>query len=164
MQLTAVHRVPASVGRVMAALLDPAFVEALGRLPKLAPPELLDQQQDGDVVVQRVRHRFTAPLSAAVRRVVDPAKLTWVDERRFDLAAATATFRITPDHYADRLRCAGTFTFTPANGDTVRTADAELAVSVPLVGRLVERTIAAGIEEHLDREQALLQEWLEVKP
>ena len=46
---------------------------------------------------------------------------------------------------------------------TVRRSDGELSVSVPLLGRIVERAILSGLEEHIEREGDLLAEWLEVK-
>ena len=47
--------------------------------------------------------RFVGELSSAVTAVVDPAKLTWVDEATFDFAAHTGRHEILPDHYPDRL-------------------------------------------------------------
>jgi hypothetical protein len=154
--------VPGAPGVIVAALIDPAFLARLGELPKLGAPELLDQVRDGERVVQRVRHRFTGALSPAVTRVIDPAKVVWVEEATFDLAARTATFHIVPEHYAGKLRCTGTYTFTARGGSTVRHAAGDLTVRVPLVGRLVERAIVSGLEDHLRAEAALLQEWLEV--
>ena len=74
------QRFDAPVEEVEAVLLDPAFLVRLGQLPKLGRPELLDQREDGDVVHRRVRFAFAGQLSAAVTAVVDPARLTWVEE------------------------------------------------------------------------------------
>lgn len=157
------HHLPGTVDDVLAALLDPEFLRCLGDLPDLGAPEVLGQDRDGDVVVQRVHYSFTGSLSPAVTRVIDPAKVTWVTETTYDLAARHATFLIIPDHYGNKLRCAGTHTFTGNDQGTVRRAEGELTVRVPLVGRVVERAIIAGLRDHLDTETDLLAEWLEVK-
>lgn len=146
----------------MGALVDPAFLARVGDLPNLAHPELLDQRRDGVVVHQRVRHRFAGSLSSAVTRVIDPAKLTWVEESTYDLARGTASFRIVPDHYAGKLRCEGDIAFVASGDTTTRRVTGELSVKVPLVGRAVERAIVSGLEDHLRAEGALLQQWLEV--
>ena len=155
------QRLPGSVAEVMGALVDPRFIASLGRLGDLGEPELLDQRTEDGIVHQRVRYRFTGKLSSAVTRVIDPARLTWVDECAYDLAAGSARFRIVPDHYANRLRCSGRYHFDEEASDrTRRSAEGELSVSYPLVGRAVERAIVSGLESHFDDEAALFEEWL----
>ena len=155
------QELPGTVDRVLAALLDPELLSRLGELPNLGAPEVLGQERDGDVVVQRVRYAFTGSLSPAVTRVIDPKKVTWVDETTYDLSARHATFRIIPDHYANKLRCAGTYTFTERGAITVRHAEGDLSVGVPLVGRIVERAIVSGLQDHLRAEADLLAVLLE---
>lgn len=161
MRFSLEQTLPGSVDDVIAALLDPEFLRCLGDLPNLDPPEVLDQHRDGDRVVQRIRYRFTGSLSPAVSRVVDPKKVTWVDETTYDLTARHATFRIVPDHYVGKLTCSGTYEFTDGGATTLRRVAGELSVSVPLVGRVVERAIMSGLKEHIDTEGELLREWLE---
>jgi hypothetical protein len=156
------QELPGSIGAVFGALLDPSFVASLGALPNMAPPEVIDQRAEGDRVVQRTRYRFTGSLSSAVTRVIDPHKLTWVDETTYDVAAKRATFRILPDHYADKLRCAGTYEFTDRGAATVRRIDGDLAVRFPLLGKLVERAIVSGLEDHLRAEAQQLEVWLDM--
>ena len=129
---------------------EPRFYELVGELPKLGKPEVLDRREDGSVVHLAVRFRFTGHLSSAVTRVVDPAKLSWVEESVHDLEHGTVTFRMKPDHYADRLRSDGSVRYEPAgDGVTRRLTAGDLAVRVPLVGRAVEGAIVTGLREHL---------------
>jgi hypothetical protein len=109
---------------------------------------------------QRVRYRFTGALSPAVTRVIDPDRLVWVDDTTYDLEAATATFRIVPEHYANRLRCSGRYRFTPRPGGCRRSIEGDLTVSYPLVGRAVERAILSGLEDNLGAEADLVGRWL----
>ena len=161
MRFTLEQTLPGSIDDVIGALLDPDFLRCLGDLPTLAPPEVLDQRRDGDRVVQRIHYQFTGSLSPAVSRVVDPKKITWVDETTYDLTAKRASFRIIPDHYIGKLRCSGTYEFTQRDAATLRRVTAELSVSVPLVGKVVERAIVSGLREHMGTEADLLHEWLE---
>src|SRR3954449_3957636 len=96
-----------AVDAVARAYTEPRFYELLGELGKLGRPEVLDRQEDGSVVHLAVRFRFTGNLSPAVTRVVDPARLSWVEESVHDLEGHTVTFRMKPDNYADRLRFDG---------------------------------------------------------
>jgi len=155
------QHLPATVAEVLAALTDPAFIASLAGLEKLGEPQLLDQHVDSDRVVQRVRYPFTGSLSPAVTAVVDPARLVWVEECTYDLGAATASFRILPEHYANRLRCTGRYRFEGDDGATTRFVEGDLSVSYPFVGRAVERAIVSGLESHIQEEAGLLTDWLE---
>jgi hypothetical protein len=140
---------------------DPGFYERLGELPKLGRPEVLDREEDGSEVRLAVRFRFSGDLSPAVKKVVDPAKLSWVEESVHDLARHTVAFTMRPDNYADRLRFAGSCRFEPAaDGRTRRVSEGDVVVRVPLVGRAVEGAIISGLREHLAAEVGVVEELL----
>lgn len=162
MRFTIEQAFPAPLGAVEAALVDPAYLDRLSTLPKLGRPTLLEQREDegGEVVHQSVRYAFVGDLNAAVRRVVDPKRLTWVEEATIDRRSHVTTWRIVPDHYANLLRSNGTFRLEPAGDGTRRVAEGELKVSVPLVGGKVEQAIVLGLREHAELEHDVLEEWL----
>lgn len=162
MRFTIDQRFAAGVEEVQAALVDPTYLDRLSTLPKLGRPTLLERREDGDLVHQSVRYAFVGDLNAAVRRVVDPERLTWVEEATIDRTSHVTTWRIVPDHYGNLLRSNGTFRLEPAGdgGGTRRVADGELKVSVPLVGGKVEQAIVSGLREHAELEQDVLEDWL----
>lgn len=161
MRFTVEQPLPATVADVLAALTDERYLALLAELPTVGEPEVLDRSREGDLVRQRVRYRFTGELAPAVTRVIDRDKLVWVDEHAYDLATGRASFRIVPEHYADRLRCGGTEHFAATDRDrTLRTVDAELRVRWPVVGGLVERAIASGFKDHLAAEARLVERFL----
>jgi len=151
------ERLAGDLDRVVETLLDPGFVAARAELPKLGDPELIELTRDGDRARQRVRLRLTAPLSPAVTAVVDPDKLSWVDDATWDLAALRAEHTIVPDHYRDRLRCTYVETLTTAEGGgTHRVLSGTLRVKVMLVGGKVEQAIVSGLREYATAETTLL--------
>jgi hypothetical protein len=154
------QRFAGSIEGVEATLLDPEFIASLAELPKLGRPTLLDRHVEGDVVRQRVRHTFVGELSGAVRAVVDPRRLTWVEVSTTDRATHGGKFEIQPDHYANLLRCQGTSLFSAETPGCQRVTDGELVVSVPLVGRRVETAIVSGLEEHASLEAQAVDGWL----
>jgi hypothetical protein len=151
----------APVDAVAAAYVDPEFLGRLSRLPKLGRPTLVHRVEAGDLVHQWVKYAFTGDVNAAVRRVVDPARLTWIEESTFDRRTLTTTFKIVPDHYRHLLRSSGTLVFE-STGDSRsrRRAEAELKVTVPLVGGKVEQAMLAGLREHAALEIGVVEEWL----
>lgn len=154
------QRFPGTLPVVEAALIDPAYLARLSALPKLGAPELLDRSEDGDLVLLSVRYRFVGEVSSAVRAVVDPARLGWIEESTLDRRTHITTWTIVPDHYGGLLRCSGTYTLHDEGETTRRVADAEIKVSVPLVGGKVERAIVSGLQEHADAEEAVMAEHL----
>ena len=149
---------PEAVARIYT---ETRFYELLGELPKLGKPEVLDRREDGAIVHLAVRFRFTGNLSTAVTRVVDPAKLSWVEESVHDLERLSTTFRMKPDHYPDRLRSEGTARYDrTGDGGTARLTAGDLAVRVPLVGRTVEGAIVSGLRDHLAAETDVVERLL----
>ena len=144
---------------VEAAFYDQSFLAALGELPKLGRPELIDQQIEGDQVRQRVRYVFSGSLSSAVTAVLDPSKLSWIEEATIDLATHHSDYQIVPDHYANRLRCSFSTDLRSIGDRTTRVATGEVKVSFPLVGGRVERAIVAGLEEHASLESEVFLRW-----
>ena len=148
MRFRIANRFSVSPETVRDALIDPGFVERMSGLPRLGHPTLLDRAEAAGRVTTRIRYAFVGDLNAAVRRVVDPARLTWIEEAVTDLAALRTTVVIIPDNYANLLRCSGVATLRPDAGGAERTLEGELKVSVPLVGGKVEGAILSGMEEH----------------
>jgi hypothetical protein len=152
----------APLADVGAALCDPGFLARLGQLPKLGGARLLEQRREGGLVVQRVRYAFVGELSPAVRAVVEPDRLTWVEESTTDLAMHRTEWRIVPDHYGNLLRCSGTFRLEARGpSSTRRIAEGDVQVRVPFVGGKVERAIVSGLRDHARLEEEALASWLD---
>ena len=140
--------------------VDPDFLASLGRIPDLGHPVLVDQRVDGHLVHQRVRYAFIGDLSSAVTRVVDPRKLTWVEASTFDTRTHCTDFEIVPDHYGNRLSCRGQFRLEQMGGNTRRTAEGNLTVHIPFVGRRAEHAIVSGLADHARWEADAVADWL----
>ena len=161
------QKIAGPVGAVARIYTESRFYEQLGELPKLGRPEVLERREEGSLVHLAVRFRFTGNLSPAVTAVVDPAKLSWVEESVHDLDEHAVTFRMNPDHYADRLRSNGAVWYEPCgDGATRRLTEGELAVKVPLLlggGRVagaVEGAIVSGLRDHLATEVEVVERLL----
>jgi hypothetical protein len=156
------QQVAAPLPVVEEAFVDPDLLKRLADLPKLAGAELVSREDDGTLVHLRIRYRFTGELNAAVRAVIDPSRLTWVEDSIHDRRTHRGTFRILPDHYSDRLSCSGTVRLE-AEGSraTLRWAEGDLSVrKVFLVGRAVETAIINGMAEHARVQAELVQKWI----
>jgi len=145
---------------VQEAFLDPEFVARTGTLTRIGGAQVLELTRDGRRARLRVRYRFTAPLNRAVTRVIDPAKLTWVDDATFDLEAMRSEHVLQPDNYADRLASSYVSTLTADGAGSLWTVTGTLVVHAPLVGGRVAGVIVDGLREHALARGTLLDEWL----
>ena len=146
---------------VEAALVDPAFLDTLASFGKIGAPEVLGHEDDGGAVRRRVRYRFTGDLNAAVRRMVDPTRLTWVEESTFDRATHRVDARIVPDSYGDWLTARYATRFDVEGDDrTRRVVEGDVTVHLPIVGRKVEGAIVSGLREHAEAEAVACARWL----
>ena len=108
---TLTQDIAAPVDEVAAAYASPELYDAdRGRPPSSVRPRCSTAPRPTGRVTLRVRYRFIGDLSPAVTAVVDPARLTWVEESVHDLdGLSVGASPSDPDHYADRLRCPGTY-------------------------------------------------------
>jgi len=160
MRFVTEQRYPTDVARLVALFSDPDLYPTLSGLPKLGTPEVVEHSVDGSHIRLALHQRFIGDLPAAARAVVDPAKLTWIEQIDFDLDRATATTRLVPDHYADRLTCSGRYTFEADGTEAIRRLDGELKVRMRLVGGKVEGALVSGLREHSADEQPLIAAYL----
>ncbi len=152
--------VGADIDAVDAALVDASFLARMAELPKLGSADVLTQERDGAIVRQQVRYLFRAELSAAVTAVVDPDRLTWVEQSVCDLAVHRTSCVIKPDHYANLLAGHYDAVLATTGEWTRRTITGSIKVRMPLVGGKVERAIVSGLTENAVAQEGLLTAWL----
>jgi hypothetical protein len=147
---------------VEAAFLDPDFYRALGEIPDIAEPEIIERHDRNGITELSVRFQFTGHLAPPVRAVLDPSKLTWVQQSRIDRQNHRADFRMEPEHYGRKLECTGSYQFdTCPDGSTLQRVKGQVRVNWPLVGGTVERAIVSGLREHLATEARILEQWVQ---
>lgn len=160
MRFSATQHFEASADEVLRAYADDALYPTLVGLPKLGGIEPLERSVSGEIVHQRIRFRFTGHLPGAVTAVVDPEKLSWIQETEHDLDSGSTTFRLLPDHYPDRLRASGVFEVHADGDGSRREITGEVRVRAPLVAGRVEGAIVSGLKEYLAAEAPRVDAWI----
>lgn len=92
--------------------------------------------------------------------MIDPNRLTWVEHSVHDLTALRVTFEMVPDHYRDRFRCSGSYAFQADGDGCVRRGEGDLRVKALLVAGAVEGAIVSGLEEHLEDEIPVVEDFV----
>lgn len=150
----------ASAEAVTAVYANPDLYPTLVGLPKLGGIEVLGHTESATTAHLQIRFRFTGDLPSAVTAVIDPERLTWIQETTHELTAGTTAFRLVPDHYPDRLQSSGTFRVSAEGTGAIRVVTGELKVRAPLVGGRVEKAIVSGLQEYLEAEAPAVDAYL----
>jgi hypothetical protein len=140
--------------QAMAAYGSVDFYEGRVTRDDIAVLGVVDHEDLGSRVVLEVHYAFRGSVSSAVRRVVDPAKMSWITRTEIRPDEGRAVWEVLPDYYPDRLVSSGTFRFAPEDDGTatVVTVEGDLSVRVPVVGRSVEKVIVSGLRRYIEAE------------
>jgi Protein of unknown function (DUF2505) len=149
------HRFNGSEQAVSALLSDPDFYLDL-TLPDLGQPEVLEQSEDGDVAMLRLRYEFVGSLDPIAHRLIGSDRLAWIQGVRIDRSSGSGALRFEAEKDPRRLHGSADFTLTADQGGCVRHLDGELVVAVPAIGRMAERRIVPGLRRRLDIEAQVL--------
>lgn len=160
MKFELTQRYRSSAADVAASYADVDLYPTLVGLPKLGGIEVLSKDEGEGTASLRIRFRFIGDLPGAVTAVIDPEKLTWVQETTHDLSSGRTTFTLVPDHYPDRLQASGSFIVSATGDGAVRKVTGGLKVRAPLVGGRVEQAIVSGLEEYLVAEAPAVDAYL----
>ena len=123
---------PVSPAGAVATYGSPAFYQGRPERDDINVLGVLHHEDLGDRVRIDVRYAFTGSVSAAVRAVIDPTKMSWVTQTVLYPGELRSSWEILPDHYPDRLSSAGSHRFTPGGDDgTVRHDGGDAVVAGP---------------------------------
>lgn len=141
----------------MAAYGTPAFYEGREVRDHIEVLEVVRQEDTGSRLLMEVRFAFRGPISPAVQRFIDHNKMTWITRNEIRPAEARADWQVLPDHYPDRLKASGVYTFEPGPGPggaetSVVGIEGDLKVAVPVLGKSVERVIVNGLRKYFEAE------------
>lgn len=164
MRFELTQRYTSSAGDVTAAYADPDLYPTLVGLPKLGGITVLDHHADDASANLRVRFAFTGDLPGAVTAVIDPDRLTWVQQTEHDLARGSTSFVLLPDHYPDRLEAKGMFRVDADGTGARRVVTGNLKVRALLVAGRVEQAIVSGLDEYLTAEAPAVDRYISGVP
>ncbi|MGD0747177.1 MAG: DUF2505 family protein [Acidimicrobiales bacterium] len=152
MKIAVRQAVAVAPARAIAAYANPAFYIGRPGRDDIAVVEVVRHDDLGEQILVEVRFAFTGSLSGAVRRVIDPAKMSWVTRTEVRPADMRTSWTVLPDHYPDRLSASGSYRFEPGDDgpdSTVVHVEGDLKVHVPIVGRSVEKVIVTDLRQYI---------------
>lgn len=154
------QRFSSPIEAVGAACASSEIIDLWDDLPELSRPVLLEHNDDGERVFQRVRFAFIGSVSPALTALVDPSRLTWIEESEFDRHTNRRRFRIVPEHYGEAMNCEGTTDLQAIGAETVRRTHAELTVNIPVIAAMAQEAIVSALRQLAVAEAVAIRRWL----
>jgi hypothetical protein len=159
MRLDIRQRFSVDAGAIADAYLDPALYPCFHTVGKLGDIVVLGIDDVRQGRRARVRYRFMGRISPLATAVVDPRKLSFVEETVY--SGETGRFRILGDHYPTLLHCTGRIELTRQRSGALRHVTGDLQVNLPLLARpatpVVERTLTSGLSEALKAQVPIVE-------
>lgn len=159
MKFATTQTVAVPPARAMAAYGSPAFYEGREVKDHIEVLDVVRHEDTGSRLLMEVRFAFRGPISPAVQRFIDHNKMTWITRNEIRPDEARADWQVLPDHYPDRLKASGVYTFEPgaegadgAGASSVVGIEGELKVHVPVLGKSVEKVIVSGLRKYFEAE------------
>jgi hypothetical protein len=154
----------ASPNEVFTIMSDPAFREAACKATHAVSYDVSVTESGSDVVVRVERELATDRFPDFAKRFVG-ATTTVVQTETWHAPATdgSRTADVRGEIRGTPASFTGTAALTPTGGGTLQTADLDVKVAVPLIGRKVEPYLAEAIESSMVKEQEIAQSWHDTK-
>ena len=121
-----------------------------------------ERQGEGEQLEIRRRHHLTPDreVPAMLKRFVKGA-IGYEEHNHFQRSKSQMTVKIIPGLMADRFECEGVFSVHEAGPNKViRSYDATIKCSVPMVGGAVEKTINDSVKDSYEKATAFTRNWI----
>lgn len=159
MDFESIHRFDQTPHDVAGVMLDQAYQRSLGDVGELEARELLEQRQEGEVTIRRVRC-VLGGISGPAKRFLGGRDPAWVEEATWSPAEMRWSWVIRPEFAGELLDARGAIEVEADGGGTLRRVTGLVAVKVPLYGSRIEGFIVEGIKDAYDEEAERLATWL----
>ena len=160
MQFEFQHVVSAPLAKVEETFLSRRFLDVLKeRMTSVKEIEVLEFDDSGPTVRRRVRYRLHPIIKRVGLKKIPPEAFEWVEESEYYRDSHSMTFTNVLTH--PRLRPlfinTGKVTLSPDGAKTVRRLEGELAIKVPVLGRMAEKVVYSRATDILAEESRILE-------
>jgi hypothetical protein len=155
----------ASPNEVFTVFSDPSFRETACKATQAVSYDVSVTESGSDVVVRVERELPTDRIPDFAKKFVG-ATITIVQTETWHPPATdgSRTADVRGEIRGTPASFSGTAALTPTGAGTLQTADLDVRVAVPLIGKKIEPYIAEAIEASMVKEQEIGQAWHDNQP
>ncbi len=166
MELSLQHFAPCSPRTWWELLEDPAFLAHTDDAAGIRRETLANEPGAGRDGRRLLHVRWTSAreLPKVVRKLVRADRISYELIQHLDDQNLMLDWEILPPISRHRFEGSGTFRIVPADGGSRRHVTGNIHVQVPIVGRQIERRLAAAIAQGHSKGAETVRRWLEDHP
>lgn len=140
---------------------DDAFNEAVHAHMNFRARNVLERSEDDVQRCLTIEYITGEKLPWVARKLFGHDDVGWVEELRFDKAKWQAHITMRPHILADRFSSQGIMSFEALpDGRTHRTFAIDVTVSIPGVGKAIEKKMVADTEKNFATMVAFTEQWI----
>lgn len=143
---------------------DPDMEKELLKLPNLATRELIKEVDKNGRLHREVRYIANGFIPLAIRHVIKPKMLTWMEISTFDKKKHLTEWHIEPFYFKDVIDCRGNYACHPdGKNGCRREIHGQLNISIPVIGNIAENYIITELKKNFEKEYELTTSFIERK-
>ncbi len=126
--------------------------------PNITETIVIKSEEDGTKVHEIVKSVGNGDIPPALRKILTPDLLAWIEDGTYDYATNYYTYTIKHAKFAAVFTMTGSVQFTALSDTrTQRVLKGDIRVNIPIVGSIAEKKIVEIQKENLDLESKILQ-------
>ena len=140
----------------------PEDEDNLKKLEHLKSREEFERVEDERCLQCRARVCAVANLPAAVRALINPDMLGWIEESVYYKKEHYWTWNVVPYYFKEHIKCFGTMSLhAREGGGMLRVTEGIVDLRFPVLGEMMEIFVVDSLKKSLDHEHALFGESIE---
>ena len=143
---------------------DPDMEKEYLKLPNLATREMVKEVEKHGKLHREVRYIANGFIPLAIRHVIKPKMLTWMEISTFDKKKHHTDWHVEPFYLKNVIDCRGTYTCkSNRNGGCLREIHGHIKISIPFVGAIAENYIITEMKKNFEVEYEITSSFIERK-
>lgn len=123
---------------------------------------VIEARDEPDRRFRRIRIETQRSLPAPIAKLLGRSNLSYELQETYEDATMTMTWRVIPSALADRITAEGVYQLVASDepGGCIRIVEGRVEVTLPVVGKRIEKLIGSELESSYEKGTDFAREWM----
>jgi hypothetical protein len=151
------HSFDCPVGKITPILAAGEDLVPMEDLPNVSQRKVIERKREGTKLHSKLEWCVHGQIPKIAQKLIDPDKLTFLEQTVWDDETATFTTRIIPHFLKDKFDCRTTSAWSAIDANRAkRTFSGKLEIKIPIIGSIVEKTIIDYLKKNNDKNAVMV--------